>query len=140
MNPFDREQPPLLDNGRRRQKTNGDSITRWSQSCINANAIRRPSGPDGTESDKLGTRVATEHLKKSYIAFCEQQVERSADSDTFGKACTRMFGRKQRLPSKELNERRPPAYDVPSAEAWQGRLDARFGIQENQDDTKNPFK
>jgi hypothetical protein len=51
-----------------------------------------------------------------------------------------MFGRKQRLPSKESNERRPPAYDVPTAEAWQERLDARFGIQKNQDDARNLFK
>jgi len=42
---------------------------------------------------------------------------------------TRMFGRKQRLGPKEWDERRPPAYDVPTAEAWQERLDARFGIQ-----------
>jgi len=40
-----------------------------------------------------------------------------------------MFGRKQRLVPKEWNERRSPAYDVPTAEAWQERLDARFGIQ-----------
>jgi hypothetical protein len=40
-----------------------------------------------------------------------------------------MFGRKQRLQLKEWNDRRPPAYDVPMAEAWQERLDARLGIQ-----------
>jgi hypothetical protein len=51
-----------------------------------------------------------------------------------------MFGRKQRLPSKESNERRPPAYDVPTAEAWRERLDAGFGTRKNQEDTRNPFK
>ena len=131
MNPFDKGQPPLLNDWyRRQQKTNGDSITRWSQSCISANAIRRPAGPNGgTESDNLGTRVANEHLRESYIAFCKQQGVRPVDPSTFGKACTQMFGRKQRLVPKEWNERRPPAYDVPTAEAWQERLDARFGIQ-----------
>src|SRR5262245_22331913 len=141
MNPFDKGQPPPLNDGRRQQKANGDSITRWSQSCISANAIRRPAGPNGSpESDNLGTRVANEHLRESYITFCEQQGEHPANSDTFGKACARMFGRKQRLPSKESNERRPPAYDVPSAAAWQERLNARFGIQNNQGDAGNPFK
>ena len=131
MNPFDKGQPPLLNDWyRRQQKTNGDSITRWSQSCISANAIRRPAGPNGgTESDNLGTRVANDHLKESYIAFCKRQGERPADSTTFGKACTRMFGPKQRLLLKESNGRRPPAYDVPTAEAWQERLDPRLGIQ-----------
>jgi len=133
MNPFDKGQPPLLNDGRRQQKTNGDGITRWSQSCISANAIRRPAGPNGsTESDDLGTRVANEHLKGSYIAFCKQQGVRPADPSTFGKACTRMFGRKQRLGPKEWNGRRPPAYDVPTAAAWQERLDARLGIQKTQ--------
>jgi hypothetical protein len=43
-----------------------------------------------------------------------------------------MFGKKQRLESKgSWDVRRPPAYDVPTAEAWQRRLDARFGIQKN---------
>jgi hypothetical protein len=137
MNPFDKGQPPLLNDWyRRQQKMNGDSISQWAQGCIDAGVIRGPTGL----SDNLGTRVANEHLRESYIAFCEQQGEHPANSDTFGKACTRMFGRKQRLPSKEANERRPPAYDVPSAEAWQQRLDARFGIQKNQGDAKNPFK
>jgi hypothetical protein len=40
-----------------------------------------------------------------------------------------MFGPKQRLLLKESNGRRPPAYDVPTAEAWQERLDPRLGIQ-----------
>jgi hypothetical protein len=137
MNPFDKEQPPPLNDWyRRQQKMNGDSISQWAQGCIDAGVIRGPTGL----SDNLGTRVANEHLKESYTAFCKQQGMRPENSDTFGKACTRMFGRKQRLPSKESNERRPPAYDVPTAEAWQERLDAGFGTQKNQEDTRNPFK
>jgi hypothetical protein len=126
MNPFGEEQPlPLNDCYRRQQKMNGDSISQWAQGCIDAGVIRGPTGLSGN----LGTRVANEHLKESYIAFCKQQGVPPENSDTFGKACTRMFGPKQRLPLKESNGRRPPAYDVPTAEAWQGRLDARFGIQ-----------
>ena len=107
------------------QRTSGDSISQWSQRCIEADGIHRPAGPLGsTESDNLGTRVANEHLRDSYIAFCTQQGVRPVDPSTFGKACTHMFGRKQRLVPKEWNERRPPAYDVPTAEAWQERLDA----------------
>jgi hypothetical protein len=135
MNPFDKGQQQQLGGWRPRQlvKTSGDSISQWSQWCIDADVIRRPAGPNGsTESDNLGTRVANEHLRESYIAFCKQQGVRPADRSTFGKACTAMFGKKQRLESKgSWDVRRPPAYDVPTAEAWQRRLDARFGIQKN---------
>jgi hypothetical protein len=125
MNPFGEGQPlPLNDWYGRQQIINGDSISQWAQGCIDAGVIRGPTGL----SDNLGTRVANEHLKESYIAFCKQQRMRPENSDTFGKACTRMFGPKQRLPLKESNGR-PPAYDVPTAEAWQERLDARLGIQ-----------
>ena len=111
-------------------RMSGDSISQWSQWCIDNDKIRGPKGPDGTaQSNDLGRRVANADLRDSYIAFCKQQGVRPADPSTFGKACTQMFGRKQRLAPKEWNERRPPAYDVPTAEAWQERLDARFGIQ-----------
>jgi hypothetical protein len=142
MNPFGEEPPPPLNDWyRRQQKMDGDSILRWSRWCIAADVIRRPAGPYGsTESDNLGKRVANEHLRESYIAFCKQQGVRPANSDTFGKACTRMFGQKQRLPPKESNGRRPAAYDVPTAEAWQAHLDARFGTQKIPGDARNPFK
>jgi len=137
MNPFgEEERPPLNDRYRYPQKMNGDGISQWAQRCIDAGGICGPTGLP----DNLGTRVANEHLKESYIAFCKQQGVRPENSDTFGKACTRMFGPKQRLASKERNGRRPAAYDVPTAEAWQERLDASFGIQKNQGDAKNPFK
>ena len=137
MNPFGEEQPlPLNDWYGRQQIINGDSISQWAQGCIDAGGICGPTGLP----DNLGTRVANEHLKGSYIAFCKQQGVRPENSDTFGKACTRMFGPKQRLPLKGSNGRRPPAYDVPTAEAWQERLDAGFGTQKNQEDTRNPFK
>jgi hypothetical protein len=130
MNPFGEEPPPPPNDWyRHQQRMNGDSIKQWSQWCIDADVIRRPVGPYGsTESDNLGTRVANEHLRESYIAFCKQQGVRPKNSDTFGKACTRMFGPKQRLPLKESSGRRPPAYDVPTGEAWQARLEARIGI------------
>jgi hypothetical protein len=124
-NPFIPAELRALPEAIERQRMSGDSISQWSQWCIDADVIRRPAGPYGsTESDNLGTRVANEHLRDSYIAFCTQQGVRPVDPSTFGKACTHMFGRKQRLVPKEWNERRPPAYDVPTAEAWQERLDA----------------
>ena len=131
MNPFARgQQQQLGDWHPRQQRMSGDSISQWSQWCIDNDKIRGPKGPDGTaQSNDLGRRVANADLRDSYIAFCKQQGVRPADPSTFGKACTQMFGRKQRLAPKEWNERRPPAYDVPTAEAWQERLDARFGIQ-----------
>jgi hypothetical protein len=129
VNPFGEEPPPPL-KGRHQQKMNTDSITQWAQRCIDANAICRPAGPDeSTKPDSLGTRVLTEHLRQSYGNFCEQHRIRPENSDTFGKACVRMFGRKQRLTPKGWKGPRPRAYDVPEAAKWQRLLDARFGIQ-----------
>jgi hypothetical protein len=138
MNPFGKEQPPLLkDQHRHQQKMNGDSITQWAQWCIDGNAMRRP-GPNGnTESDNLRTRVATEHLRESYTAFCEQRGVCPVDLRTFGKGCTRMFGQKRRLP-KQANRLRPTAYDVPTAATWQERLDARFDIQKTRNGWNPP--
>jgi len=141
MNPFGEEPLPPLNGWRRQQKMNIGSILRWSRWCIAANVIRRPAGPYGsTESDSLGTRVANKHLRESYIAFCKQQGVRPANSDTFGKACSRTFGPKQRLSLKGSNERRPTAYDVPTAEEWQKHLDARFGTPKTPGNARNPFK
>jgi hypothetical protein len=134
VNPFGKE-PPLLLKGRHQQKLNSDSISRWAQQCIDDNAIRRP-----TESDSLGTRVANEHIKKSYIAFCEQHGIRPENSDTFGKACVQMFGLKQRLTPNGWKGPRPHAYDVPTAEEWQKHLDARAGTPQTPEDARNPFK
>jgi hypothetical protein len=137
MNPFGEEQPlPLNDWYRRQQKMNGDSISQWARGCIDAGVIRVPTGL----SDNLGTRVANEHLKESYIAFCKQQGVRPENSDTFGKACTRMFGRKQRLAPKERNGRRPPAYDIPTAVTWQEILNARIGTPKKSPGFSNPLK
>src|SRR5215831_2525081 len=74
MNPFDKGQQQQLGDWHPRQRMSGDSISQWSQWCIDADVIRRPAGPHGsTESDNLGTRVANEHLRESYVAFCKQQ-------------------------------------------------------------------
>src|SRR6516164_11401627 len=94
----------------RRHRYTTATIVKYCRRSFSADVIRRPAGPYGsTESDNLGTRVANEHLRDSYIAFCTQQGVRPVDPSTFGKACTHMFGRKQRLVPKEWNERRPPA-------------------------------
>src|SRR5262249_30500256 len=73
-NPFIPAELRALPDAIERQRMSGDSISQWSQWCIDADVIRRPAGPYGsTESDNLGTRVANEHLRESYIAFCKQQ-------------------------------------------------------------------
>jgi hypothetical protein len=114
----------------KQQRMSGDTVSQWMQRCIDADIIRRPAGPHGREQTHCpGTRIATQHLFEAYAADCKQWGVRAVNYQEFGRACTQMFGRKQRLAPKEWNERRPPAYDVPTAEAWQERLDARFGIQ-----------
>ena len=142
MNPFGEEQPPPLnDRYRYQQKMNSDSITQWAQRCIDANAICRPVKPDeSTKPDSLGTRVLTEHLRQSYADFCEQHGIRPENSDTFGKACVRMFGPKQRVTPKGWKGPRPRAYDVPEAAKWQRFLDARFGIQKSHRDWLESLK
>ena len=117
------------------QRMSGDSVSQWSQACIEADAVigagRGAHGLDTTHD--LGTAIAVEALREAYTGFCKQNSLRPATTDGFGKACAEMFGRRKRLPATQSpngkSKRRPWGYHVPKGNKWQERVDARLGIK-----------
>ena len=107
------------------QRMSGDSVSQWSQACINADAI--VGDPQGGSHD-LGRRISSKSLRDAYGGYCRQHGLRPANEEVFGKACTQMFGPRTRVPSSNT-QRRPWGYDVPDGDKWQGELDARLGIK-----------
>jgi hypothetical protein len=115
------------------QRMSGDSISQWSQACINADAII--GSPRGASYD-LGTPtpIRTEDLREAYTGFCRQNGLHPFSTDGFGKACVAMFGPRERLPAPDPriseSKRRPWGYHVPEGNKWQEKVDARLGIKD----------
>ena len=112
------------------QRMSGDSVSQWSQACIEADAvIGAGQGAYGTAHD-LGTAVAFDDLRNAYNGFCGQSRLRPMTPDGFGKACAEMFGPRKRLPvTPSQGKRRPWGYHVPRGNKWQEKVDARLGIK-----------
>ena len=117
------------------QRMSGDSVSQWSQACIEADAVigaARGAYESDTTHD-LSTNVTSDSLRDAYAGFCRQHGLRALTTDGFGKACSDMFGPRKRLPAPPnatgKAKRRPWGYRVPKAKKWQERLDARLGIK-----------
>jgi Family of unknown function (DUF5906) len=108
------------------QRMSGDSVSQWSQACINADAL--VDGSNGVGCFPLGQRISTKILRGTYASYCKQYGLRPSNEELFGKACTQMFGARVRLAPDNM-QRRPWGYDVPAGDQWQEKLDARLGIQ-----------
>jgi hypothetical protein len=116
----------------------GDSISQWSQACINADAVVCASR---YLSHDLGKRISSEDLRDAYAGYCKQHSLRSVNEEVFGRACKQMFGPRGRVSTTSLavhapmgaanpnSQRRPWGYDVPDGDKWQEQLDARLGIK-----------
>jgi hypothetical protein len=113
------------------QRMSGDSISQWSQACVDADAvIGAGRGPYGTETTHdLGEPISTRALRDAYTGFCKQNGLHTASMEAFGKACANMFGPRNRLKPEDYTTKRPWGYDVPSGETWQRKIDERLGIQ-----------
>jgi Family of unknown function (DUF5906) len=109
------------------QRMSADSISQWARACIDADTI---IGSQAVATPDLGTTVASEALREAYTGFCKQQSLRAVNNQSFGTACTEMFGRRKRLSPQNPNiSRRPWGYDVPDGNNWQRTLDKRLGIK-----------
>lgn len=113
----------------------GDSVSQWSQACIDADAvIGTPPGPHGgVTPPNLGTDIASEALREAYAGFCRQSGLRALNAIGFGKACTEMFGPRIRLQANQSGagsgNPRPYGYPVPSGTNWEVKLNERLGIK-----------
>jgi hypothetical protein len=108
-------------------RTGKDTVLQWMQLCIDNDTISMSHGAH----IGLGQRILRKDLRASYTMACNEQQMRPADENTFGKICRKMFGTKQRITQTDRGwksgQYRPHAYDVPTAETWQKRLDALIG-------------
>ncbi len=117
------------------QRMSGDSVSQWSQACIEADAVigagRDPYGTDATPD--LGKLISLATLRDAYTGFCRQNGLRALSTVGFGKACAEMFGPRKRLAASKNSignsKSRPWGYDVPTGVKWQGKLDDRLGIK-----------
>jgi hypothetical protein len=114
------------------QRMSADSVSQWAQACINADAI---IGGGMNASHDLGQRISSEKLREAYNGYCGQHRLRPVPEEVFGKACAQMFGSRVRTPTANPapnasvgKVRRPWGYEVPEGDTWQGKLDARLGI------------
>jgi hypothetical protein len=109
------------------QRLSADSISQWSQACIEADGI--VSGAwKGTHP--LGQLSPSHFLYEAYKGFCKQYP---ATNGAFGKALTQMFGppNRQSVGTAGVgtsSTTRPRTYAVPDADDWQLALDRRLGI------------
>src|SRR5262245_21373486 len=114
------------------QRMSGDSVSQWSQACVDADAvIGAARGPYGTDmTHDLGGPISSRALRDAYTGCCKQNSLRALSVEGFGKACREMFGPRRRLAAEPTLgiTHRPWGYDVPDGEAWQTKIDARLGI------------
>jgi hypothetical protein len=115
------------------QRMSGDSVSQWAQNCIDADGvIGAGRGLYETTLD-LGIKHPLRALYEAYRGFCTQGRLHPISVTGFGKACTEMFGPRERLPvqnnSTPDSKRRPWGYQVPEGEEWQEKVDARLGIK-----------
>jgi hypothetical protein len=108
------------------QRMSADSVSEWSQACIEADEV--VGHPKRLGSD-LGRHVYTDTLREAYAGYCKQHGLRAVSGQTFCKACTQMFGPRARASAANSTGKRPWGYDVPDGSLWQQALDARLGVK-----------
>jgi hypothetical protein len=104
------------------QRMSGDSVSQWSQACIEADAIIGDPRHGGQQHD-LGKRIASEDLREAYTGFCKQHGVRAANQEVFGKACVEMFGPRQRLSTVALRAATQTVEDVGAPDEPDATLD-----------------
>jgi hypothetical protein len=120
--------------------TGRETVLRWMQVCIDADAIQLGSKSLSLGSDHVPTWIATDYLYESYRAACRQQgTWYPVDKRCFGRVLTKVLGPGHRSTTTpedlaeimfgpENRPRRPWGHFVPSGKIWQGLLDARLYI------------
>jgi hypothetical protein len=104
------------------QRMSGDSVSQWSQACIEADAIVGDTSPAARQHD-LGGRIAAKDLREAYTGFCKQHGVRAANQEVFGKACVEMFGPRQRVSTVALRATTQTVEDVGAPDEPDATLD-----------------
>lgn len=117
------------------QRMSGDSVSQWSQACIDADAVigAGPGLHGMAQTQALSAAISVEALRQAYSGFCKQNGLRTISTVAFGKACAELFGPRARLPFVQCTGsgkgNRPWGYHVPDGDTWQDKVDARLGIK-----------
>jgi hypothetical protein len=111
---------------REQQRMSGDSVSQWSQACIVADEI---AVSDRGPHYDLGGLISSRDLLNAYTDFCRKAGQRPMGPEEFGRACTGMFGPRNRLPANPGTNKRPWGYYVPTAWNWQQEVDKRLGVK-----------
>ena len=117
------------------QRMSGDSVSQWSQACIDADAVigAGPGLHGMAQTQALSAAISVEALRQAYSGFCKQNGLRTISTVAFGKACAELFGPRARLPFVQCTGsgkgNRPWGYHVPDGDTWQEKVDARLGIK-----------
>jgi hypothetical protein len=104
------------------QRFSADTISQWSQACIDADTI---VGHPVLGNQPIGQLYASNILYEAYKNYCKHHP---ASNVVFGKALTQMFGSPTRQNVGGSGTARPRTYGVPDADTWQLALDRRLGI------------
>jgi hypothetical protein len=113
-------QLPKTDEALEQQRFSADSISQWSQACIDADTV-----VGGQSTCPLSQWHATNVLYDAYRGHCKTHP---ASTVVFGKALTQMFGAPSRQNVGTTGSSRPRTYYVADANTWQQALDRRLGI------------
>lgn len=104
------------------QRMSGDSVSQWSQGCIEADAIIG----DGSRQYELGTRIARNDLCNAYDGYCKQRGLRPANGTVFGSACNEMFGPRQRMHTVPVGPAPQSIQDTGAPDAIDAALDQQI--------------
>lgn len=105
------------------QRMSGDSVSQWSQACIEADAIIGSAFHGISRQHALGQRIAINELHDAYTGHCKQQGLRPANVVVFGKACAEMFGPRKRLTTLALRATNQTAEDAGTPDEADATLD-----------------
>ena len=100
----------------------GDSVSQWSQACIEADAIIGDTSYGARQHD-LGGRIASKDLREAYTGFCKQHGLRAGNQEVFGKACVEMFGPRQRVSTAPMRAATQTVEDAGSPDEADAALD-----------------
>ena len=117
------------------QRMSGDTVSQWSQACIEGDAIigvaTGPHGLDNTQD--LGAAVSFKALWEGYTGFCRQvgftRPVRTASARHAPKCSVRGNASRPCKATGPAAKRRPWGYQVPKGNKWQEKVDARLGIK-----------
>ena len=109
------------------QRMSSDSVSQWSQACVEADAIIGDAR-HGVVRHDLGERIASEDLRQAYAAFCRQHGLRPANQEVFGTACVGMFGPRKRLSTATVTAAVQTVEDAGAPEEADTMLDQGIGV------------